>query len=103
MNETKGSIEASLVVENPQLTIDFAANRFATSMDLLAPGQRIGLRATGEVTADGLLYSDYLGTNATIRGMVSGSDQAGYVFHRPVESGVKSDTKAAVGVTRWVR
>ena len=102
MNETKGSIEASLVVENPQLTIDFAANRFATSMDLLAPGQRIALRAAGEVTPDGLLYSDYL-ANATIRGMVSGSDQAGYVFHRPVESGVKSDTKAAVGVTRWVR
>lgn len=103
LNETRGSIEASLAVENPRLTIDFAQSRFSTSMELVAPGQRISLNATGDVTHDGLLYSDYLGTNATIRGMVSGSDQAGYVFHRPVESGAKSDSKAAVGVTRWVR
>ena len=103
LNETSGSIEASLAVENPRLTIDFTKSRFTTDMNLVAPGQDIPLRATGAVTSKGLLHSDYISSNATVRGMVSGSDQAGYLFHRPIETGTNTESKAAVGVTRWVR
>ncbi len=92
---------SNAVIENPSLVIDFGTNRFTTSLNVIGDGLNIDVRGQGGITREGLIYSDIVGSQATIRGALAGTnaEQAGYVFQRH-QHGVNN---AAVGATRWMR
>ncbi len=88
-------------IQNPSLVIDFGTNRFTTSLNVIGDGLNIDVRGQGGITPEGLIYSDIVGSQATIRGALAGTnaEQAGYVFQRH-QHGLNN---AAVGATRWMR
>jgi len=88
-------------IQNPSLVIDFGTNRFTTSLNVIGDGLNIDVRGQGGITAEGLIYSDIVGSQATIRGALAGTnaEQAGYVFQRHQHG----SNNAAVGATRWTR
>lgn len=94
--------DRSLTVANitdPKLTIDFGRKKFDTSLIVnvkgLAPTE---IRATGEITLQGLFMSETTSPETILAGSLSKSaDQAGFIFQRTTSGGI------VTGATRWVQ
>lgn len=94
----------TLGVENPELTVDFAARTYSTQLDLTgAPGGTLGFRSRGGLTGSGQLRNDNKvdPPGVALRGQLAGPEaqQAGYAF----ELRLAPDVGTVSGVTRWVR
>ena len=94
----------TLGVENPELTVDFAARTYSTQLDLTgAPGGTLGFRSRGGLTGSGQLRNDNKvdPPGVALRGQLAGPEaqQAGYAF----ELRLAPDVGTVSGVTRWAR
>ncbi len=87
-------------LQNAELSVDFAKNRFQTKFDFLSGTFETTLSSEGGFSNDGKMTND-TNSSVLIRGVLSGAkaDQAGYVFRHQIPSG----KGVATGVTRWVR
>lgn len=97
-NGTQAPVAAT--VQDSRFDVDFATRGFTTSLKVVSPDAQVDVRARGDVTLKGELYSSIIGSNATIRGYLGGADakEAGYVFQTTTGSAL-----TAFGATRWTR
>ncbi|MBC3873056.1 FecR family protein [Undibacterium flavidum] len=94
--------DRSLTVANitdPKLTVDFGRKKFDTSLMVnvrgLAPTE---IRASGEITTQGLFMTETTSADTILAGSLSKSaDQAGFIFQRTTSGGL------ITGATRWVQ
>lgn len=86
-------------VSDGQLSVDFGARSFNTSLKVTSPEASMNVSGRGDITQKGQLYSSP-GSGAIIQGYVGGvnAEQAGYIFKSA------SDPRlTAEGVTIWKR
>lgn len=88
-------------VSNAVLSIDFARRQFNTSLDLSAGQHNVNVYGSGTVTDAGMLRGNRTASNASLDGMLSGTNatQAGYLFNMPTQA----TGLAAAGATFWAR
>jgi hypothetical protein len=88
-------------VSNAILSIDFARRQFNTSLDLSAGQHNVNVYGSGTVTDAGMLRGNRTASNASLDGMLSGTNatQAGYLFNMPTQA----TGLAAAGATFWAR
>jgi hypothetical protein len=91
-------------VQRGDLSVNFGAQTFATSLDVLANNASYALRAQGRVGSDGLLtgnmlYGDLV-TNTNVRGALGGreGEQASYLFDHSIDV-----LRSIVGAAAWRR
>jgi hypothetical protein len=91
---------SAAALENGQLRVDFGAQAFATSFDLLtAQSERFKMRAEGALGRDGQLYGNsqfQLPTNMTVNGVLGPNNDATYLFHGNIDV-----NRIVTGVTYW--
>lgn len=91
---------SAAVLENGQLKVDFGAQSFFTSFDLVTGlSERFKMQAEGAVGRDGQLYgvSQFLQpTNMTVNGVLGPNNDATYLFNGKIDV-----NRMATGVTYW--
>lgn len=97
-NGTQAPVAAT--IQDSRFDVDFATRGFSTSLKVVSPDAQVDVRARGDVTLKGELYSSIIGSNAAIRGYIGGAEakEAGYVFQTTTDSAL-----TAFGATRWTR
>jgi hypothetical protein len=100
LNYNTGRAE-SASVRDGSLTVDFDRRNFETKLDLSGESGAVMVQGRGNITRDGQMVGDLIGSNASIDGLLAGQDarQAGYVFSKPVDLRGLS----AYGATYWSR
>jgi hypothetical protein len=87
-------------LENGQLRVDFGAQAFSTSFDLItSQSERFNMRADGTIGRDGQLYGasqNIRPTNMSVNGVLGPNNDAIYLF-----SGRLDTNRTASGVTVW--
>lgn len=97
-NGTQAPVAAT--IQDSRFDVDFATRGFTTSLKVVSPDAQVDVRARGDVTLKGELYSSVIGSNAAIRGYIGGAEakEAGYVFQTTTGSAL-----TAFGATRWTK
>lgn len=87
-------------VQNARLDIDFDARAFSTSLQVVAPGAQLNVRAQGFINVKGGMISDAERSNVRLTGYVGGAtaQEAGYLFQS-----IGTPALSAAGATHWVR
>jgi hypothetical protein len=96
----QGKQLTAAAVVGANLSMDFDARRFATSLSVLPPDMNVqSLSSKGFIQADGRFNSDN-GQAMSVLGAITYASgrQAGYVFQQPQDAG-----KMLSGATLWVR
>lgn len=90
-------------IKDAKLSIDFAERRFATQLEHQHQQVTTQLKAVGDITQDGRLFSDWKqGTNMSVIGAIGGSanQEAAYLFkHQPSVQAVNPIS----GMVHWQR
>lgn len=104
--ETRGgTMVAPAAVDRGQLSVDFAAQRFATELALQVGGKPIAIGSVGRLLGDGTLEGRIIFSDPSVtmnmRGSLAGKDasQAAYLFDAVLDS----SGKGVVGATSWTR
>lgn len=96
---TRDGVDRIGSIDSGQLSIDFGARTFSTSLVVTAGDDRAGISGRGIVTDSGRLYEDQR-SQSMIRGYLGGSnaEQAGYLFKNYANPGI-----SVSGATLWGR
>lgn len=96
-----GQILASATVDNGRLLLDFARQRFETSLTTQGGGYTANFSGAGPINANGTFSSNWRqGTTGSLSGAIEPAARgASFIYSQPI-----TGTQAiATGVTRWVR
>lgn len=85
-------------MENASLAIDFNRQRFETKFQLVNPTHRVNVASEGDITRNGLMYSDSFHPVTVQGALANGGQQAGYLYDTRINA-----QERAVGATYWSR